>query len=76
MNSQLDFNSFADSSIPYLLTNFIRRPGHISTYQNGLLVELEHRPLDMVIDMAGYLAELEAVSWLEQRRVRFRVRGT
>ncbi len=67
---------FADSSVPYLLTNFIRRPGHISIYQNSLLVELEHRPLDMVIDMAGYLVELEAVSWLEPRRVRFRVRGT
>lgn len=66
---------FADSSVPYLLANFVRRPGQIYSFTNGLLVELEPRPLDMVIDMAGYLAELETVPWLEQQRVHFRLRG-
>jgi hypothetical protein len=67
---------FAASSVPYLLTNFIRRPGRVYTDANSILVEMEPRPLDVVIHMAGYTAELERVPWLGHRRVRFQPRGT
>ncbi len=66
---------FAISGVPYLLANFIRRPGRVTMDANSILVELEPGPLDVVIDMAGYTAELENVSWLGQRRVRFQLRG-
>ena len=64
---------FADSSVPYLLENLIRRPGRVYVDPNRILVELEPRPLDVVLEMAGYTAALERVSWLG-RRVQFRVR--
>jgi hypothetical protein len=40
-----------------------------------LWVEIERRPLDIVIEMAGYTADLERVAWLGGRSVRFRVMG-
>ncbi len=66
---------FSASGVPYLLENFVRRRGRVSESPDGLLVELERRPLDIVIEMAGYLNELERVPWLGGRRVRFRLRG-
>jgi hypothetical protein len=67
-------SQFATSSIPYLLTQFVRRPGWLSTQQDVILIEMEPRPLDMVIGMAGYMTELERVPWLDQRTVRLRTR--
>jgi hypothetical protein len=64
---------FAASSVPYLLANFIRRPGRVYVDGNGILVEMESRPLDVVIHMAGYTTELERAPWLGQRRVRFQL---
>jgi hypothetical protein len=66
---------FADSSLPYLLDQFIRRPGRLTWRPPELLVTLEHRPLDVVLDMAGYLAPLEQVPGTNGRRVRFRNEG-
>jgi hypothetical protein len=66
---------FADSSVPYLLDNFIHRRGRVSLDDDMLWVEIERRPLDIVIEMAGYTADLERVAWLGGRSVRFRVMG-
>ncbi|HZH31994.1 MAG TPA: hypothetical protein VEY11_14605 [Pyrinomonadaceae bacterium] len=66
---------FSSSSVPYLLDNFIRRAGTLSDGREELLVELERAPLDIVIEMASYLDELERVPWLENRRVEFLLRG-
>lgn len=66
---------FSSSSVKYLLDNFIRRRGKLSASHGELLVELERGPLDIVIEMAGYLDELERVPWLEHRRVRYVLRG-
>src|SRR5690606_24882890 len=49
-------NRFAASSVPYLLDNFIRRAGRISMTDQIIRVEMESRPLDIVLEMAGYLA--------------------
>ncbi|MBS1789195.1 MAG: hypothetical protein JST85_15830 [Acidobacteria bacterium] len=66
---------FADSSIPYLLDNFIHRSGSVSLNEDALWVELEQKPLDIVLEMAGYTADLWLTPWLKQRRVRFQLRG-
>jgi hypothetical protein len=66
---------FDASSAPYLLDNFIRRPGRILADETSITIEMQSRALDVVVEMAGYMADLEQVPWLGQRRVRFRVRG-
>jgi hypothetical protein len=66
---------FSESSVPYLLDQFIRRPGRLSASPAGVWVELEPRPLDIVIEMAGYLTPLEGVPWLGGRTVHFRIAG-
>lgn len=62
---------FAASSLSYLLDNFINRRGSIGISRDALWVMLERRPLDIVLEMAGYTADLERVTWLDGRRVRF-----
>ncbi|HEX5837393.1 MAG TPA: hypothetical protein VFY26_06155, partial [Anaerolineales bacterium] len=66
---------FSDSSVPYLLEQFIRRPGRLYPGEAGLWVELEPRPLDIVLELAGYMAPLEGVPWLGGRTVYFRTAG-
>jgi hypothetical protein len=63
---------FAGSSVPYLLANAIRRPGRVVRRDDELEVWLDSAPLDVVLEMSGYLAELEGVPWLG-RRVTFRL---
>ncbi|MCG8353895.1 MAG: hypothetical protein MI924_39525 [Chloroflexales bacterium] len=64
---------FATSSAPYLLDNFIRRPGRVLMDATSITVEMESRPFDVVIGMAGYTADLEQIAWLGRRCVRFRL---
>jgi hypothetical protein len=66
---------FSDSSVPYLLEQFIRCPGRLYPGEAGLWVELEPRPLDIVVELAGYMAPLEGVPWLGGRTVYFRTAG-
>jgi hypothetical protein len=66
---------FSSSGVPYLLSNFVRRGGRLRASGNVLTVELERGPLDIVVEMAGYLAELERVPWLGGGSVRFGLRG-
>jgi len=63
---------FAQSSVPYLLQQFIRRPGEIELRPDEIVVILRPAPLDLVLEMSGYLAPTPAVPWLAQRRVSFR----
>ncbi len=60
---------FAGAGVPFLLENFIRRPGRLSVAGHVLRVELAPGPMDMVLEMAGYLDDLEAVPWLAGRRL-------
>jgi len=62
---------FSDSSVPFLIKNFMRRPGRLQLHGDGLMVELERGPLDLIIEMAGYLGNLENVPWIPGGRVRF-----
>jgi hypothetical protein len=73
--------SFSASSLPYLLDQFIRRGGRVRPWPQSLtafnqpaqplLIELDSRPLDIVLEMAGYLSPLEFISWLDGRKVEF-----
>lgn len=63
---------FQSSSIPYLLDNFIRREGRITVSDDDIVIEMEARPLDVVLELAGYFGDLDRVEWLGNRRVHFR----
>jgi hypothetical protein len=63
---------FSGSSVGYVLANFLRRPGRIRVDDASIEVEYEPRPLDVVLEMAGYRAAIDAVPWLGGRRVTFR----
>jgi hypothetical protein len=66
---------FSESSVPYVLRNFIRRAGTIHAHAEGLTVDLEPMPLDIVLELSGYLEEIVRVPWLDGRSIRFRIRG-
>lgn len=63
---------FADSSVPFLLERLLRRSGRVRDTSDALEVALDGRPLDLVLEMAGYLATLES-PW--GRTVRFHRRS-
>jgi len=63
------------TSVPYLLGQFLRRPGRISSDGRGLLVALEPRPLDVALQMAGYLEPIDALPGSDAPTVRFRIGG-
>jgi hypothetical protein len=58
---------FSGSSEAFLLNRFVRRPGRVGLTAGCATVELEPRPLDLVLEMAGYLDELDAVAELPRR---------
>jgi hypothetical protein len=62
---------FGGSRVPYLLTNFLLRPGRIYSAPGQLTLELPALPLDIVLEMAGYTATLARVPWLGGRHLHF-----
>ncbi|MBN8636216.1 MAG: hypothetical protein J0M07_12890 [Anaerolineae bacterium] len=64
---------FQATTIPYLLDNFIRRVGRMIITEDDLTIELDARPLDVVLELAGYLGDLDRVTWLGNRRVHYRI---
>jgi hypothetical protein len=64
---------FRDSSAEWLLTQFIRRRGVLRISASGIAVSLAPMGLDVVLDMAGYLAPVAAVPWLDHRRLTFTI---
>jgi hypothetical protein len=63
----------SSSSMPYLLRNFVRRGGLLHVDRDMIEVQLERAPLDSILRMSGYFADLSPVPWLENRGVRFRL---
>lgn len=59
------------SSSNYVLNNFIRRRGLLSVGRHSITVELERRPLDEILKLAGYLDETPPVSWLRNRTIKY-----
>ena len=62
---------FGASSVPFLLEHFIRRRGRLFIGERRLEVELEPSGFDVVLEMAGYLGDLETPG---ERRVSFSLR--
>ena len=67
---------FSSSSVPYLLSNFIRRPGRVVQTEQGLIVELAPRPMDIVIEMAGYVSAFHAHTEPWECGVGFQIQGS
>jgi hypothetical protein len=66
---------FSGSSTRFLLDSFVRRSGAVVVDADGLTVDLEPRPHDVVMEIAGYTAELDAGVSLGRGRIRFAVGG-
>ncbi len=64
---------FSDSGITYLLEGFINRSGQIFIEKDRIIVNMESRALDVIIEMAGYTADLAPIAWLGNRRINFRL---
>jgi hypothetical protein len=60
------------SSTGYLLVQFLRRPGLVEVEPRRVLVTLASRPLDIVLEQAGYLLPLSGVALLGGRDLVFR----
>jgi hypothetical protein len=65
--------TFHDAGTGYLLSLFVRRPGRVFPDDGGLLVELEPRPADVILQAAGYLDPVEPFPGSGDPRVRFRL---
>jgi len=65
---------FSAASVPYLLDEFVRRPGSVRQEGSGVHVELDPRPLDVVLEIAGYTDDISAVPGLGGRDVTIRIR--
>ena len=66
---------FGGASTPYLLAQFVRRPGRVFRDDAGLLIELDPRPLDVALQMSGYLDPIEPPPGAGGPVIRFRIGG-
>lgn len=57
----------------YLLGQFVRRPGRVYRDGPGLLVELDPRPVDVVLQLSGYFDPIDPVPGSGDPAVRFRL---
>jgi hypothetical protein len=64
----------AAASVPFLIGKGLTRQARVTTTKTTIDVALAPAPLDVVLQMAGYLRPLETVAWLDGRRVVFSVR--
>lgn len=62
---------FDRSSTPFLLEQFVRRPGTVVDRGDVLSVHLPRRPLDTVLEMSGYLRPVDALPGTGGRRIEF-----
>ncbi|MDI9978801.1 hypothetical protein [Rhodococcus sp. IEGM 1307] len=64
---------FENSSIPFILEQFVRRPGTVTAASDRVTVRLPRRPLDTVLEISGYLRPIESLPGLLARRIEFQV---
>jgi hypothetical protein len=63
----------AHSTPQWLLDRLIRRRGSIRAESRVVAVSLRPAPLDVVLEMAGYLKPIASASWLGDRRITFAI---
>ncbi len=68
--------AFSTASVPYLLDELVRRPGLIRRDGTGIHVELDPRPLDIVLEIANYIGDLPAGPLPGERDLTIRIRRT
>lgn len=61
------------SSVPWLLQQLVLRAGELRIDPATVVVALAPAPLDVVLEMAGYLRPIGAVPWLGDRRIVFEI---
>jgi hypothetical protein len=59
------------SSVGYLVRNCLTRTGTVRVTRVSLDVRLDPAPLDVVLEMAGCFRPIDAVGWLDGRRMTF-----
>jgi hypothetical protein len=64
---------FSSSSTPFLLEQFIHRPGRIQRASDDLRVTLEPRPLDVVLNLAGYMDPVDLTPLWDRGHLLFEV---
>jgi hypothetical protein len=67
---------FSSSSMPFLLERFVRRSGLVIKADNDLLVMFHRRPLDVVLDIAGYTDTVDLTPLWGSGQLRFEVLET
>lgn len=63
----------AQSTAPWLLRQLILRRGVLRIDVRGIAVSLAPAPLDVVLEMAGYLAPIASLPWRADRGVTFAI---
>ena len=63
-----------EASAGFLLARCLRRGGAVRVSDSHIAVTLDPAPLDVVLQMAGYLQPIAAVPWRDGRAVSFTVR--
>ncbi len=63
----------SQSSSEWVLEQFILRRGVLRVSDGAIDVALAPMPLDIILEMAGYLSPITAVPWLGDRRVTFTI---
>jgi len=66
---------FADASVPYLLDEMVRRPGALRVDEERVVVAMDRRPHDVVLEMSGCFEPLANASWLGGRALQLVLRG-
>ncbi|NUT50350.1 MAG: hypothetical protein HOV94_24040 [Saccharothrix sp.] len=64
---------FATARVEYLVAHFLRRWGAMEVTEDEVAVELAEAPLDVVLELAGYLSPVTTVPWLGGRTATFRL---
>jgi hypothetical protein len=63
-----------EASAAFLLAKCLRRTGAVRVSDSHIAVTLDPAPLDVVLQMAGYLQPIAALPWRQGRAVSFTVR--
>ncbi len=65
---------FETSSPAWLLEHLVRRRGTVLPEQNQVIIRLDQGPMDVLLDLAGYLRPLQT-DWWGRRKIIFQWRG-
>ena len=63
----------ARSTVPWLVQQFVHRRGAFRVEPGAVIADLAPAPLDVVLEMAGYLRPIACVPWLRDRRLGFTI---